>query len=214
LRLSEVVLYQQRVILFGTGACFSVAVLDQLLGYGLKPLALVLPEFAPSELMSVNEIPVDVISKNNQFVTRASQLSIPLIYLPEPSQSVQVEAIVKLNVDFLLVACWPYLLNSQTIGTAGKAALNMHPSLLPKYRGANPVSDQIERQEKKLGVSLHLLSQEFDKGDIIGQAEIKFTTLVPGRDVIEVEAARVGSMLFMKAINEFGSLDWDPRPQH
>jgi methionyl-tRNA formyltransferase len=205
---------QQKVILFGTGAHFSVAVLNELLSQGLKPLALVLPEYAPSKAKPDYRIPVDVTGGNNQFVVRAEQLSIPLIYLPEPSQSHLTQEIIKFNVDFVLLACWPYLLSSQIIGTASKAALNIHPSLLPKYRGADPVTAQIDRQEKNLGVSLHLLSQEFDQGDIISQSKLELTTEFPGRDAIEAEAARVGSGLFMKAINDFGSAGWNPRPQH
>ncbi len=89
----------------------------------------------------------------------------------------------------------------------------MHPSLLPDYRGANPVAAQLNQQEKNFGVSIHLLSQQFDEGDIIDQSGLKLKTESPGRKAIEAEAARVGTALFMKAINNFGSSEWRPRPQ-
>ena len=204
---------QQKVILFGTGAHFSVAVLNELLLQGLKPTALVLPWYAPSTVKPDYRIAVDVTGDNNQFEVRAEHLSIPLIYLPENSQSHLIQEIINFDTDFILLACWPYLLSSQIIGAAGKAALNLHPSLLPKYRGADPVSTQIDRQEKNLGVSLHLLSQEFDQGDIISQSRLEFKIEYPARNVIEAEAARVGSGLFVQAVNDFGSAAWNPRPQ-
>ena len=204
---------QQKVILFGTGARFSLAVLDHLLANELKPVALVLPEFAPGKVKTVTELPLQVPTKENQFVTQAKRLSIPLIYLPESTQSPQVHEFIAFAADFLLLACWPFLLSPQIVSTVSKAALNMHPSLLPDYRGANPVAAQLNQQEKKFGVSIHLLSQQFDEGDIIDQAGLKLKTESPGRDDIEAEAARVGTTLFMKAISDFGGSEWKPRPQ-
>ena len=206
-------LVHQRIILFGTGALFSTAVLDQLLANGLKPDALVLPGFAPSRLYRLADIPVDSGGKDNRFVSAAKQLSIPLIYLPESSQTSQARAIASVKADFILVACWPYLLGTEIVNAVEKAALNLHPSLLPDYRGADPVIAQIASREINLGVSLHLLSQKFDCGDIIGRASMKFETRFPGRELIETRAARVGTRLFIQAIQDFGSPDWKPRPQ-
>ena len=208
----------QRIILFGTGALFSTAVLDQLLANGLIPDALVLPGFAPSRLnrladIPLADIPVDSGGKDNRFVSAAKQLSISLIYLPESSQTSQARAIAGVKADFILVACWPYLLGTEIVNAVGKAALNLHPSLLPDYRGADPVIAQIASREINLGVSLHLLSEKFDCGDIIGQAGLKFETRFPGHDLIETQAARVGTRLFIQAIKDFGSPDWKPRPQ-
>ncbi len=204
---------KSEVILFGTGAQFSIAVLDNLLSHGLVPVAMVLPQFAPSESKGLHELPVDVVGKENRFVTQAKRLSIPLIYLLEPSQSLRADKLAAFNADFRLVACWPYLLCPEIVNTAGKAALNMHPSLLPGYPGADPVAEQIRRQEKKLGVSLHLLSRAFDKGDIVGQAELEFDAKFPGRDLIESRAAEVGTGLFIELIQCYGGSEWRPWAQ-
>ena len=204
---------RQNVILFGTGARFSVAVLDQLLALGLKPVALALPEFAPAILEQMGETRVDSGAKENRFITQARQLSIQMIYLPESSQTSMLEKIAALKADFILVACWPYLLSPDIINAVGKAGVNLHPSILPHYRGADPVGEQIERQEKKLGVTLHLLSQKFDQGDIIAQADLVTSIKYPGRELIETQTARVGVNLFMKAIQDFGGPDWTLRTQ-
>ena len=206
-------MFRASVILFGTGARFSEAVLDQLLAHGLKPVALGLPEFAPAVLKGMVEARVDTGVTENRFIVQARRLSIPMIYLPQSSQTDQAQEIAALKADFLLVACWPYLLSPEIVSAIGKAALNLHPSILPNYRGADPVAEQIQQQEKELGVSLHLLSQEFDQGDIVDQAGLELGTKFPGRELIETQAARVGTHLFMKAINDFGGPDWRLRSQ-
>jgi len=204
---------QHRIILFGTGVLFSTAVLDHLLTHGLKPVALVLPGFAPSILKGLGEIAVDRGGEDNLFVAAAKRLSIPLIYLPEASQTSEVQTITAFKADFLLVACWPYLLASEIVNAVDKAALNLHPSLLPDYRGADPVSVQLDCREQNLGVSLHLLSRAFDSGDIIGQVGLELGNQTPGRELIETRAARLGTGLFAQAIENFGGPDWEPRPQ-
>jgi len=192
---------------------FSTAVLDHLLAHGLKPVALVLPGFAPSNFKDPGELPVERGGEDNLFVSAAKRLSIPLIYLPESSQISEAQTITELKADFLLVACWPYLLASEIVNAVEKAALNLHPSLLPHYRGADPVNVQLDCHEQNLGVSLHLLSQVFDQGEIVGQDSLEFEIPIPGRELIETQAARVGTGLFVQAIGNFGSPQWKPRPQ-
>ena len=192
---------------------FSTAVLDHLLAHGLEPVALVLPGYAPSILKGPSEIAVDRGGEDNLFVSMAKRLSIPLLYLPESSQTSEVKTITGLKADFLLVACWPYLLASEIVNAVDKAALNLHPSLLPDYRGADPVSAQLDCREQNLGVSLHLLSREFDRGDIIGQVGLELGNQVPGRELIETQAAWLGTRLFAQAVENFGGPDWEPRPQ-
>ena len=198
----------------GTGAHFSLAVLDYLLLNGLKPVALGIPEFAPVILKGLGKTAVDSAVRENQFVLAAERLAVPLIYLPESLQAAEAEKIAELNADYLLLACWPYLLGPEIISRVGMAALNMHPSILPNYRGADPIAEQIKQEEKNLGVSLHLLSQEFDSGDIVSQARLEFEDGSQSREAIEAEAARVGTNLFIKATQDFGGPDWKPVAQN
>jgi len=205
--------FNQRVILFGSGGLFSASVLDGLVMRGLKPVALVLPGFAPAKLTGLGTAQVEVGRKVNRFVSEAKRLEIPLIYMPQVLQTSQVEKIALVKADFILVACWPYLLSPEIVKAADKVALNLHPSMLPNYRGANPVTEQIDRHEKNLGVSLHVLSQEFDKGDIVAQARLVPGTGFPGRELIEVETAQLGTNLFLKAIQDYGGSLWKPVSQ-
>lgn len=81
--------------------------------------------------------------------------------------------LIKENVDVLLVGTWGEKINKKTIDIPTIASVNVHPSLLPKYRGPNPYLQNIWHQEKRSGITFHLLDETFDTGAIIAQKEIK-----------------------------------------
>ena len=74
------------------------------------------------------------------------------------------------DIDFdLLISCgFPFILNESVIDLA-KLAINVHPTLLPKYRGYRSAPYIIINSEKQSGITIHLLTKEMDRGDIILQ---------------------------------------------
>ncbi len=74
--------------------------------------------------------------------------------------------------DFLVVAGYGKLIPASWLTYPKIMAVNMHPSLLPRYRGAMPAEWAILRQEKETGVTLVKMTEEFDKGDILAQQSI------------------------------------------
>ncbi len=77
-----------------------------------------------------------------------------------------------MDTDYLLSAHFNQLFKTEILTLPTIAALNIHPSLLPAYRGVDPVFYAMLRDEKYLGVSLHLLDEQFDTGRIASQAKI------------------------------------------
>ncbi len=80
-----------------------------------------------------------------------------------------IQTIKKLQVDLAVVCSFNYKIPKELLETTKDGFINLHPSLLPAYRGANPYSRVIINNEKETGVTLHYMSEEFDKGDIILQ---------------------------------------------
>lgn len=80
--------------------------------------------------------------------------------------------IKKLQADVIIVTSWSEKFSKETIELPSIACVNLHPSLLPKYRGPNPYMQVILHQESKSGITFHLMNENFDEGDIIHQAEI------------------------------------------
>jgi len=84
----------------------------------------------------------------------------------------QVEKIIKkANPDLILVATFHKIIPQKIISLT-PLAVNLHPSLLPKYKGATPVTQVLNNQERKTGITVHLLTEEVDSGDILIQKEI------------------------------------------
>jgi len=138
---------------------------------------------------------------------------VPIIFAPEKVDSTLAERLSEFDPEFILVVCWPYLLSEEVCAIAKKAALNLHPSLLPKFRGANPLEDQLRAGETSFGVSLHLLSPVFDAGDIVKQNGLDFSNKKNTVEQIEKQAARFGIDSFVESMNEFGSSRWQARKQ-
>ena len=191
---------------FASGATFSRAVLDCLLAADYPPDVVVLPEYPPAPRRNA----LLRVQPPNEFLDQASDFE--LLYAPYERQSSCAKQLIEREIVYLLVACWPYLIGPELRQVVRHAALNLHPSLLPRYRGPDPVAEQMSHGERNLGVTLHLLDDRFDHGDIVGQ--IKFES-EPGRSSrakIEKRCAKEGVELFVDALNT-GRSAWRVRPQ-
>jgi methionyl-tRNA formyltransferase len=78
----------------------------------------------------------------------------------------------KIVPDYIFSFYYRYMITSDILATARIAALNMHGSLLPKYRGRAPVNWAILHGETETGASLHIMEAKPDAGDIVGQVAV------------------------------------------
>ncbi len=74
--------------------------------------------------------------------------------------------------DYIFSFYYRYMIPAQILACAKIAALNMHGSLLPKYRGRAPVNWAILHGETQTGASLHMMETKPDAGDIVGQSAV------------------------------------------
>jgi methionyl-tRNA formyltransferase len=80
-----------------------------------------------------------------------------------------IEEIKELNVDLAVVCSFNNKIPKEFISAIKDGILNIHPSLLPKYRGGNPYSRVIMNGETNTGVTIHFMSEKFDEGNIVKQ---------------------------------------------
>lgn len=78
----------------------------------------------------------------------------------------------KIAPDYIFSFYYRYLISTAILDTARIAALNMHGSLLPKYRGRAPVNWAVLHGETETGASLHIMEAKPDAGDIVGQEAV------------------------------------------
>ena len=112
-----------------------------------------------------------IIALENESLTlSARQHAIPVIDL---SQSVAelIDQISLLDVDLILMSCYSRRLPDDIINLAKAGCFNMHPSLLPQYRGPEPIFWQM-KHASDTGVSWHLVTHDLDAGDIVKQQQI------------------------------------------
>lgn len=86
-----------------------------------------------------------------------------------------LEYIKSLNIDVAVVASFNYKIPTELMNVTKDGFINVHPSLLPKYRGGNPYSSVIIDGETKTGVTIHFMDDGFDTGDIITQRKVEIS---------------------------------------
>ncbi len=91
--------------------------------------------------------------------------------------------ILKLNPDIVFVATWGEKLKKSIIDLPKIATINVHPSLLPKYRGPNPYLQAIKHLEQQSGVTFHLMDEDFDTGPILLQKTVEITDKDTGKEL-------------------------------
>ncbi len=88
-----------------------------------------------------------------------------------------IDKIKNLKADIAVVCSFNYKVPKVLLDSVKDGFINVHPSLLPKYRGPNPYSAVIINGEKETGVTLHFMDENFDTGDIIVQKKVGISEL-------------------------------------
>lgn len=76
------------------------------------------------------------------------------------------------NPELFVVVAYGKILPKEVLGIPAKGALNLHYSLLPKYRGASPIESMILNDDRDTGVSIMLMDEEMDHGPIVAQRKL------------------------------------------
>ncbi|MCC6532548.1 MAG: formyltransferase [Burkholderiales bacterium] len=91
---------------------------------------------------------------------------------PEPSSSELQRTVAELAPDFVFSFYYRHLIPDSILAVARRGALNMHGSLLPRYRGRAPVNWAVIRGESQTGASLHYMTSKADAGDLVDQLAV------------------------------------------
>jgi methionyl-tRNA formyltransferase len=93
------------------------------------------------------------------------------------------EQIEKLKPDFIIVAAYGQILPKEILDIA--PCINLHASLLPKYRGASPIQESLLNDDKFIGVTSMLMEEGLDSGDILGLQYLKLTPTMEVSEAFE-----------------------------
>ncbi|GMB10528.1 MAG: methionyl-tRNA formyltransferase [Candidatus Improbicoccus devescovinae] len=172
------------------------------------------PGFAVASLASLINSNFDielVVTQPDKFFGRNKQIHAPevkifgekyglKIFQPDSLKNPEVyECFKKINPDFIIVAAYGKILPEAILNTAKIACINVHGSLLPKWRGPAPVQYSILNGDEKTGVTIMLMDSGLDTGDILSQEEI----LINHDDTtgsLMVKIANLGAKLLVETL--------------
>ena len=103
-------------------------------------------------------------------VKRATKYGIPHVRIPHKNEDDMIKLFEVYQVDLIILAGYMRVLKNPSSFPC--PIINVHPSLLPKYKGLNAVEQAIESGDKVTGCTVHYVNEELDGGEIIKQAEV------------------------------------------
>lgn len=116
------------------------------------------------------EDPEDGVRYESVF-SAAQALGVPVLRVSGKSTELE-PFLFKVKPDLLWIADYRYLLPESILKLSPMGAVNLHPSLLPKYRGRAPINWAILNGETEIGLTAHFVDLGMDTGDIIAQERI------------------------------------------
>jgi methionyl-tRNA formyltransferase len=163
------------------------------------PIQALLPEGASVTQFDNHALPVVSPFVQRSLVNIAWQKGISLYAVRNMGSPETIGQLKMVRADVGCVACFPRRIPADLLHVPRRGFLNVHPSLLPNYRGPAPIFWQFQAGEPRTGVTVHWMDAEFDTGPIADQR------LVPLADgITETDAtalmARAGARLLVEVL--------------
>lgn len=185
------------------------------------------PEFAAiilKKLIKNQFIPISIITQPDRKIGRRQKIVFSPVktlalrynlsfFQPENIKDHKIYKIIKaLKPDIIIVAAYGQIIPKKILDIPKFGCVNVHASLLPKYRGASPIQYAILKGEKITGVTLMQMNEKMDEGDIIVQKKAKIdkndTTLT-----LQKKLAELSADLLVKTLPKIFSRKIKPIPQ-
>lgn len=140
----------------------------------------------------------------------AAELGSP-VFQPEKLR-LEPDRVIEEKADLLVVVAYGQILRENVLLCAPRGAINVHASLLPKYRGAAPIQWALANGETLTGVTTMQLDRGMDTGPILLQAECRVEP-DDTASTLEPRLAKIGAALLMDTLLRLEADNLTPRPQ-
>ncbi len=142
----------------------------------------------------------------------AEEQGLPVFQPSSMGRREAVDGLGALSPDVIVVAAYGRILPPSVLDIPPRGALNIHPSLLPRYRGPSPVATAILEGQSRVGVTLMLMDEGMDTGDILAQKE---TGTLPGETAgqLTIRLFSLGADLLRDALPGWLAGSVSPVPQ-
>lgn len=130
------------------------------------------------------DIKILICNKSDAYVLeRALMLGIDSIVLKKEENIIKI--LEELNIDLIVLAGYMKIFSENFVSKYEGRIVNIHPSLLPKYRGLNAIERAFNAGEKEIGISIHYVDFGVDTGEVIA---VDTVSVEEGESLDEVEA--------------------------
>lgn len=193
-----------RIVFFGTSS-FAVPVLQML------------KKQSWAEIVAVVSTPSKPVGRKQEIVSspitkETKKLGLLVLEPKKLKKPEWLETFSKLNPDLVVLASYGKILPQTNLDIPKYGFLNIHPSLLPKYRGASPIESAILNGDKKIGVTIMKMDAEMDHGPILSQMEIPLSGTERASE-LEETLSRLGAELLIKIIPSYINGEIAPQEQ-
>ena len=103
---------------------------------------------------------------------RADKLGIPHTQISSKQEDTIIQIMQAWKVDLIVLAGWMRIVSPKLINAFPNRIINLHPSMLPKYKGLHAIERALESGDDTTGVTVHYVNEELDGGEIILQSEV------------------------------------------
>ena len=117
---------------------------------------------------------------------RAERLGINSVRIASKDEDDIITIFDAYNVDLIVMAGWMRIVSKKFVEAFPGRIINLHPSLLPKYKGLNAIEQAMKAGETETGATVHFVTEELDSGALIKQQEVP---ILPGDTVESVQRA-------------------------
>jgi methionyl-tRNA formyltransferase len=170
---------------------FSIIVLEELISAGYTPaLCVTQPDKPKGRKLVLTPTPIKefCITHNIPYIT------------PDILKS---NLFNEKTYDFFVVASYGKIISQKILDVPQKGCLNVHPSMLPQYRGASPIETAILNNTKDTGVTIMLMDAQMDHGPILKQAEFLFNAWPTTKKEVHDTLAHLGGKMLAETIKPF-----------
>jgi len=138
---------------------------------------------------------------------------IPVMQPASLKDRAALEQLTELGPDAVVVAAYGKMLPRPVLDLPRFGCLNLHPSLLPRYRGASPVVAAILSGDEFTGVSVMLLDEGMDTGPVLSQAAVSISPIDNAGSLMS-KLAQVAARLLIETLTHWSRGEIAPRPQN
>jgi len=191
-----------KIIFMGTPD-FGAVILNGLIKASFRPLLVIT---APDKPVGRKQIltppPVKILAERYK------------ISVAQPERILNLKSLIlNLKPDLIVVAAYGQILPKEILDIPKFGCLNVHPSLLPRWRGASPIQYTILNGDEKTGVTIILMDEKMDHGPIISNSKFKIQNSKLTYQELHNELANLGAKLLIEIIPKWIKGEIKPRPQ-